>query len=153
MKPSAHTKTRLHAACLADVDRRIAVLRDVLDGIAAARENETKSSVGDKYETGRAMLQRQEAQARAQLMQVVEQRQELDALVDRAEHAHVRKGSLVITTRGKYFLAVGLGKVTVDGMVYFCVSTQSPIGKALLHRAVGETISFNGIDQSVVSIE
>ena len=152
VKNTPDPKIRLHEACLADVERRIATLEDVLAGIAAARENETKSSVGDKYETGRAMLQRQEAQARAQLGQVLEQRRELDALDFRAVHERVRKGSLVTTTRGNYYLAIGLGKITVDGLTYFCISTQSPIGRAMLHRETGDRIHFNGIDQVITGI-
>ncbi|WP_116127299.1 3-oxoacyl-ACP synthase [Lewinella sp. IMCC34183] len=145
-------KQQLHQACVADVDRRIATVRDILAGIAASRESETKSSVGDKYETGRAMLQGEEARAHAQLQQAVESRQELDGIGPERTSGRATKGSLVITDRGSYYLAVGLGKVHLDGQLYYCVSVSSPIGQVLLNRGVGETAEFNGKRLTIVAV-
>ena len=47
------------------------------------------------------------------------------------------------TTKGTYFLAVSVGKITVEGEDYFVVSTKSPIGKQLLGKKIGEVIPFN----------
>ncbi|WP_116124337.1 3-oxoacyl-ACP synthase [Lewinella sp. IMCC34183] len=138
-------KQQLHQACVDDVERRIATVRNILDGIAGSRANETKSSVGDKYETGRAMLQREEAQARQQLAQALEQQRELTAIRRLPASDRVARGSLVVTDRGSYYLAKGLGKVTVAGAVYYCVSLQSPVGQALLGRGVGEEVLFGGL--------
>ena len=149
MQDLSITKQQLHQACTADVERRIATLENILAGIQASRENETKSSVGDKYETGRAMLHREEAQAHRQLLQALEDRRELNALKSDGVSDRVQRGSLVVTDRGSYYLAVGLGKVKVDGQLYFCVSAQSPIGRELLNREVGDVIAFNGTRQTI----
>ena len=146
-------KQQLHQSCTANVDQRIATLQDILAGINAARESETKSSVGDKYETGRAMLHRQEEQAHRQLLQALEDKQILDRLDPAATDDRVQQGSLVTTDRGSYYLAVGIGKVTVNGKVYFCISAQSPIGRELLNRGVGEEIAFNGIRQRILVVQ
>ena len=146
-------KQQLHQSCTASVDQRIATLQDILAGISAARESETKSSVGDKYETGRAMLHREEEQAHRQLLQALEDRQTLDRLNPAATDERVRPGSLVTTDRGSYYLAVGIGKVTVAGRIYFCISAQSPIGRELLNREVGEVIAFNGTTQTIREVQ
>ncbi|PPK87169.1 hypothetical protein CLV84_0104 [Neolewinella xylanilytica] len=153
MKDPTHIKQQLHQACLADVERRIATVRNILAGIDASRESETKSSVGDKYETGRAMLHREEVQANHQLQQAMETMQELDEMEPGPGSDRVRKGSLVVTTRGRYYLAVGLGKVKLDGEVFYCISAASPIGQELLNRGVGEEIVFNGGSQRILSID
>ncbi|WP_116108957.1 3-oxoacyl-ACP synthase [Lewinella sp. IMCC34191] len=152
MQNPTQTKAQLHEACQADVARRIATVRNILAGIHASRESETKSSVGDKYETGRAMLHREEAQAGHQLQQAMEAQRELDTLEPDRQSDRVRKGSLVVTTRGRYYLAVGLGKVKLDGEVFYCISAGSPIGQELLNRGVGEEIVFNGGSQRILEI-
>lgn len=153
MKDTALIKHQLHQACLADVERRIATVRNILAGIDAAREGETKSSVGDKYETGRAMLQREEAQANHQLLQALETQRELADMAPGRDDGRVKKGSLVVTTRATYYLAVGLGKVSLEDEVYYCVSPQSPVGRAMVNRTVGETITFNGSSQRILGID
>ncbi|MBB4080548.1 transcription elongation GreA/GreB family factor [Lewinella aquimaris] len=152
MSDLPNIKFQLHQACVADTDRRIATLHNILDGINTSRESETKSSAGDKYETGRAMLGREEAQANRQLLQVMEDRRTLAALKLQSSEGRVTQGSLVVTQHGSYYLSVGLGKVRLGEQVYFCISVQSPIGQAFLNRGIGETVSCNGITHTIEGI-
>lgn len=152
MSANETIKKQLQQACVADVDRRITTLQNILADIDASRQNETKSSAGDKYETGRAMLHREEAQANRQLLQATEDRRTLEALERQEGNGRVTRGSLVVTDRGSYYLSVGLGKVKLEGQVYFCISAQSPIGRELLNRGVGETITFNGRAQTIEGV-
>lgn len=50
-------KIRLHQKCLDFIEAKIAGVQEILASIADAKSKETKSSAGDKFETGRAMLQ------------------------------------------------------------------------------------------------
>ena len=52
-------------------------------------------------------------------------------------------GSLIITDKAKYFLAISTGKVTINNNDYFVVSTNSPIGNQLLGKKIGDIITFN----------
>jgi transcription elongation GreA/GreB family factor len=63
----------------------------------------------------------------------------LDRAYDRAAF-----GALVSTDQGRYFIAIGLGAVQVDGEVCYAVSLASPIGQALMGKGVGEVVSFLG---------
>ena len=60
-------KAQIHQACLAQIEERIQNLEQRLKTINESKANETKSSVGDKYETGRAMLQIDEDKVLTQL--------------------------------------------------------------------------------------
>jgi len=57
MKTNFQIKEALYKACEEDTEKRINVIERNLKSIEESRNNETKSSAGDKYETGRAMLQ------------------------------------------------------------------------------------------------
>ena len=53
---------------------------------------------------------------------------------------------------GTYFLAAGLGKITVGEEDVFVISTASPIGQLLVGKTVGEEIVFNGVTQRILDV-
>jgi transcription elongation GreA/GreB family factor len=60
------------------------------------------------------------------------------AQVDKAET--VISGSLVTTSKGVYYISIGLGAVKIEGKEYFLITPSSPIGKLLMNKRVGEEI-------------
>ena len=118
----------------------------ILKSIASNKNDlfsETKSSAGDKHETGRAMLQLEMEKASQQLAIVHHMKETLQRLTIEDTTKNVKLGSLVKTTKGTYFLAVSVGQVIMGKETYFVVSTESPIGKQLLGKKIGEVIPFN----------
>ena len=105
--------------------------------------SETKSSAGDKHETGRAMIQLEMEKAGQQLSEVNIMQEVLDKITIEKESEVVCLGSLINTTKGNYFLAISAGKITISANDYFVVSTNSPIGNQLLGKKIGEIIPFN----------
>ena len=57
---------------------------------------------------------------------------------------HIGFGSLVTTNEGVYYFSVSLGKVLLDGQLFFALSMASPIGKALAGRKAGDEVLFMG---------
>jgi hypothetical protein len=55
------------------------------------------------------------------------------------------KGSLVITNKGIFFLAIALGKILTGGKTVMSLSPQSPLGAKLIGSRAGETISINNV--------
>ncbi len=152
MENTEEIKRQLHRACAADVDKRIATLREILRQIDASRTSETKSSVGDKYETGRSMLHLEEAKGHHQLTLALQLRQELDRIDLTKTSRQVQPGSLVVTNRGVYYVAIGLGKVQLRERMYYCVSVDSPVGQSLRHQEAGQSVSFNNTELQIESI-
>lgn len=144
MKTKFKTKEVLYKACEADTEKRINTIEKNLKSIEEARNNETKSSAGDKYETGRAMLQIEEANSKTQLSQALRVRHQLRKIEWRKESRIVELGSLVTTSNGNYYISIGLGKITLDNHHYYCVSAISPIGQKIMNKAAGDEIEFNG---------
>ena len=80
MKNKNEIKARLLHACQENIEQRIASIQQVLNSIEESRNNETRSSAGDKYETGRAMMQIEEEKNRHQLFQAYQVMQELSKI-------------------------------------------------------------------------
>ena len=61
-------KEQLFTQCLAFIDNRLITIKNTMQEIQESLLSETKSSAGDKHETGRAMLQLEREKAHLFLM-------------------------------------------------------------------------------------
>lgn len=137
-------KEALYNNCKEFVEKRLQNVEEVISSNQKALQTETKSSAGDKHETGRAMLQLEMEKAGQQLAGI-RQMKEILAKIDiskTSKNAHL--GSIVYTDKANYFLSISAGHLTIESTNYFAVSVSSPIGKLLLGKQKGEAISFNG---------
>ena len=132
---------------------RLTFLEAEMRSIQSSASGETKSSMGDKYETARAQahlelekLARRVSETR-QLVTLLKQA-ELDTGID-----SVSLGNLVFTSNGPFFIGCGLGKITLGDSTVFAVSTASPIARMLLNRKVGDSITLNGKSIQILKIE
>ena len=105
--------------------------------------SETKSSAGDKHETGRAMIQLEMEKSGQQLVEIDKMKSVLKKISIEKISDVACLGSLIKTTKGTYFLAISIGNINIENENYFVISTQSPIGKELLGKEVDDYISFN----------
>lgn len=144
-------KQQLILQCKAQLEARIETLNRTVEAIRTARNNETKSSAGDKYETGRAMMQMEEDKVLSQLDQAQYQLQQLKQL-PRLARTGIGAGSLVRTQKGRYFLSVSLGKVILEDQVYYCISTQAPLAQQMLGKTVGAKLIFNGQADEILGV-
>lgn len=145
-------KKSLYDKCIAQIDEQVSALKSNLTSIAESRDNETKSSVGDKYETGRAMMQLEFQKVEGQLNRIENQRGQLRQIDVDVASSKIRQGSLVFTNQGTYFISVPLGKVKMNEETYFCLSLDSPIGKILHKKSEGDTFIFNGRSIEVLNV-
>ena len=143
MNKSDNIKLALLKACLEKVDHQISTLQLSIDSINESKSNETKSSAGDKYETGMAMLQMEEQNIRKQLAQVLQIKHQLSSTSLNKNLQVSEPGALVYTNQGTYFISVGLGAVTLENQSIFCISPASPIGSQLIGLKQGDQFQFN----------
>lgn len=129
--------------CQNYVDQRLQRIQNTIADIQESLTSETKSSAGDKHETGRAMLQLEREKAGKQLAEV-QKLQEILAKINSSASEHIHLGSLVITSQGDYFISISVGKLSVEDKPYFAIAANSPIGKLLLGKTTGDSFSFNG---------
>ncbi len=136
-------KEALLHKCQEYVAQRLQRIQGTIHDIQESLSSETKSTAGDKHETGRAMLQLEREKAGAQLAQV-QKLQQIVTKIDITNSTHIRLGSLVVTSQGQYFLSISIGKVEIEQQSYFVLAANSPIGKLLLGKTTGDSFNFNG---------
>lgn len=152
MKTKLQIKEALYKACEEETEKRINTIEQNLKSIAESRNNETKSSAGDKYETSKAMLQIEEENSKTQLLQALRVKNQLSKINWSKESRIVELGSLVTTTNGDYYISIGLGKTTLNNQHYYCVSAISPIGQKMMNKATGDEFEFNGTKMTIREI-
>jgi len=136
-------KQKLYEACLRFVENRFKTIKNTIASHQEALTSETKSSAGDKHETGRAMVQLEMEKAGQQLASVQAMQAVLAKINLKKTGLKIGLGSLVVTDKAIYFLAVSAGKIAIHKNDYYTISTFSPIGQHLLGKTVGGIITFN----------
>lgn len=118
----------------------------ILGQIASLEQDlssETKSSAGDKYETGRSMIQLEREKLGDRLMeaQLLWERFKKVPLITATDR--IGPGSVVYTTGYNYYLGISAGEIKIDGLSFYAIAPDTPIGKLLLGKVVGERIIFH----------
>jgi len=110
----------------------------------SAQNDDTKSSAGDKYETGRAMMQQEKDRNTIQLNEANKLMVALTGIGTKGKPATAEPGSLVITNNGKFYIAISAGSLVIDGETYFAISAASPIGLKFKGLKAGNEFTLNG---------
>ena len=145
----ADIKKQLHAKCCEIAAQKVNELNTIIQEAQDAANKETKSSAGDKHETGRAMAQLETEKLTKQLSEALKVEQTLTQINPNTKHQKVSLGSLITTNNGTFYIATGLGKIELNDLVVFAISSASPIGKLLIGLKTKESFSFNGRCYSV----
>ncbi|MBL4745587.1 MAG: GreA/GreB family elongation factor [Flavobacteriaceae bacterium] len=137
-------KHQLHQFCKQYIQERAATIAQTIRSCKNDLNSETKSSAGDKHETGRAMIQLEMEKAGQQLASVQQMNTVLAKINPENSSSLVCLGSLVRLEMGTYYIGIAVGIISIEGSNYFGISTHSPIGKLLLGKKLGDTIQFQG---------
>ncbi len=145
-------KQQLHQLCAEQILARI---KDAETAIAEARkasENDTKSSAGDKYETGRAMMQQEIDLNSRQLLEARKMQAQLQQINPDTINNLAQTGSLVETNQGDFYLAVSAGALFINGKKYYAISVASPMGLQLKGKQVGESFKLNNKEFKILKV-
>ncbi|WP_299362963.1 3-oxoacyl-ACP synthase [Winogradskyella sp.] len=135
-------KLSLYNQCRDILNSRLEVLQISITDIQKSLETETKSSAGDKHETGRAMLQLEREKAGQQLADIKKQFELLNKINPEIEKNTVALGSIVFTSKSNYFLGVSVGELKVGTDKFYAISMVTPMARVLVSKSVGETATF-----------
>lgn len=122
---------------------KITILQQSLEELKEGLQSETKSTAGDKYETGRAMVHIEQENLGRQLSTLQAQKAALEHIDTTLYTGKIIAGSLVRTNKGYLFPGVALGKLMVDDIAIFALSPAAPLGIQLMGLAVGEQAGMN----------
>lgn len=145
-------KGKLYKACEVYLEERINRIELALFGLEGDLENETKSSAGDKYETGREMINLEWNKLATQLQQFKNLRNTLCVANGRTNNASAQLGTAVKTNMANYFIAIPAHRITVEGEEYFAIGANSPIAQLLLNKKAGEEMTFKGKSAKILEV-
>ena len=138
--------------CVLFVNERLARIQGQIKELETALTSETKSSAGDKHETGRAMIQLEREKLGQQLAELEKTQQLLSKVPKEGSPEAVGLGSLVITDSFIYFIAISAGEFNGTGKSVYCISAATPIGKLVFGKKVGDVFSFNGKELTIIDV-
>ena len=139
---SLKTKEGLYLQCLNFVENRFQTIQDTINEIQESLISETKSSAGDKHETGRAMLQLEREKAGNQLAEIQKVKENLSKINISNTSECIGLGSVVYTNKSNYFIAVSAGELKFENEVFYAISPSTPVGQLLMGKTVGEELVF-----------
>ncbi len=145
-------KELLFRFCKDYVRDRISRINIRIDELKASLAEETKSSAGDKHETGRAMIQIERENLGEQLAVAEKMKLVLNKIDIETERSVVAEGSLIFTSSNKYFIAISAGRYEVGKDSIYCISSATPIGRLLLGKSAGEIVALNGHEIKIQEI-
>ncbi|MBU3820509.1 GreA/GreB family elongation factor [Flavobacteriaceae bacterium XHP0103] len=142
MKNSHQLKVKLQEHCLQFIENKLQTIQNTIKEIQESLTSETKSSAGDKHETGRAMLQLEREKAGNQLAEILKTKSYFSKINFEKTSQTIGVGSMVFTSKSNYFIAISAGEITAENTRFFAVSPNTPIGKLLIGKTVGDTVNF-----------
>lgn len=152
MDKESNIKQQLYKLCQEHV---AATIKDIETAIAERREaikSDTKSSMGDKYETAREMLQQDINMNLNRLSKVQADEAVLNRIKPELKTSTATEGSLVLTNNGKFYISISAGKLKIDNEIYYAVSMSSPIAQQLKGKKVGDNFTLNSKKYIIVKI-
>ena len=127
-------KEKLHKQCMVYVNERIVTAQQAINSARESANDDTKSSAGDKYETGREMMQQEIDRNREQLDEAKRLKFDLEQIKPLKITENVQNGSIVSTNYGKFYIGISRGQIIMNGRNYFAISALSPIGSKFLNK-------------------
>lgn len=144
-------KALLHI-CHKHLTARREAVQHTLDNVALSLREETKSSAGDKHETGRAMLQLERENAGKQLAEIEKLETIFNRISTDVSIDPVHLGSVVITNNANYFISIPVGEIDIDETHYYAIGVRAPIGQLLMGKKVGDVVRFRESEITIATI-
>ncbi len=124
------------------LDTRISQLQSDINSTIESRDTATKSSAGDKHETGRALMQTEIDNLEKQMDNFVRLKNTLSQAAQEPSIGSIAFGSLVKTNCGAFFLSISLGKIEFEGGNVIAISPTAPLARHLIGKKCSETVKF-----------
>lgn len=147
------SKSQIRDAYIDLLEKKISDIKTELGAVRESANSETKSSMGDKYETSREMMMQEQNRLGAQLELLSDQLAAFNAIDLDKNYTEVKYGCLVETEKPIFFLCAAVGQISIDQHQIFAISGEAPIAKAMLGKKENESFSFNSKSYSVKAVK
>jgi transcription elongation GreA/GreB family factor len=138
----------------ASMDAGLRRVRGAFEELQGSLEGESKSTAGDKHETGRAMVQMEMEQAAGRLSRVEGMIRQWHALEPARGRQEVRPGAVVTTDQGGFVMGVAWGAFDVPkAEAWRAISADAPLAQAMRAASPGSTVEFRGRIWQIISVQ
>lgn len=145
-------KEQLYLLCGEYLRIRETEIKRAIDEAREAANNETKSSAGDKYETGREVMQQEIDLNSTRLNELNKLKTTLELIAPAHKSAIVVPGSAVYTSNGNFYIAISAGQLKIGDTTFYAISAVSPIGSKLAGQKAGHSFTLNGKQYLIESV-
>mgnify|MGYP006158001709 CR=1 FL=1 len=145
-------KKYLFIHCKVELERKLNVFENQKNELKQALNSESKSSAGDKYETGRAMIHLEMEKLGNQIADAERKYKKLQSLKNQKNKKAIGLGSVVFTDKANYYVSIAADLCKIDLVKFYCISTLSPIGLLLLGKKINDKIEFNNQVITIIKI-
>lgn len=135
------------------VDARIARFNSTMKELEEALKPESRSCMGDKYETSRAMLHLEFEKLSGQVEQFNGLRRTVSLIDPEGTNNLIGFASVIRTNIANYFIAIPAGEIAVQDEKFFAVGINSPVAISLLGKQAGYEFIVNGRKGKIISVE
>lgn len=146
-------KEQLFEACENYLNQRINRILSAMKDLEESLENESKSSAGDKYETGREMINLEFDKLTGQLQEFRKLEGTLAMARRNTPAKNIQLGSLVKTSVANYFIAIPAGEISAGNEKFYAIGANSPVAQALLGKKEKDSFDFNGNTSEILLVE
>ncbi|MGJ3234566.1 3-oxoacyl-ACP synthase [Marivirga sp.] len=137
-------KEKILDFCKNELDAKKVEISKEIASIMESIGSDTKSSAGDKYETGREMMNQEKDKLQSQLVNINRQLGTLHQINPLEKYDTVNFGALVKTSMAIYFISISYGKMTIDGEEVFLISAITPLAQQMMGKKAGDKLDWNG---------
>lgn len=152
MNSTEKVKQALHNGCVLFTQNRLDTINKTILELQESLTSETKSSAGDKHETGRAMVQLEREKAGHQLAEIQKVNQLLAKISTEKTSKVIGLGSVVYTTKSNYYIAISAGELEVDTQKFYAIAANTPIAQLLLGKTIGDDIVFRNQNFAITDV-
>lgn len=147
-------KEKIFQAAIRQLKEKISLLQQERKAVSEGILEDTKSSAGDKFETGREMMTQDLKTIESTIEKLQEDLEEIYRVQSiKSNSEAVREGSLIQLGTDFFLISASIGQLEVDGKKYFLLSRNSPLGQLLIGKKKGENVLFRGKPQAILDVQ
>ncbi|SMG43423.1 Transcription elongation factor, GreA/GreB family [Marivirga sericea] len=137
-------KSEIIDRCKEDLKLKKLTISQEIEAVRESMGSDTKSSAGDKYETGREMMNQERDKLQSQLSVIDRQLESLNQIKTTKQFVNIDFGAFVKTSVAQYFISISYGKISVQNIDVFLVSPVTPLAQLMMNKQEGDKINWNG---------
>jgi len=145
-------KANLYQFCLSHIENKHDQLQESIDDAQNSLSSESKSTAGDKHDTGRAMMHLEIEKKGQQLAELEKLKRVMIQFSPNKLNSTIDLGTAIRTNHGNYFLSIGIGRIELEDEIFYAISLASPLAQNIKNSYPTKAFEFLNKSYSIKEI-